>query len=119
LESEKRNTKPEGSASNSAAPTVNQTSTTPISKSLTQTSTAPSQAEIDEAPELEDVEVGDLMFANMLNLAGESSQSHDPVQEQLGPWRFKNPTTDILEVGFFFPFRPCSLPLRVLLETPN
>ncbi|EFP74669.2 uncharacterized protein PGTG_00625 [Puccinia graminis f. sp. tritici CRL 75-36-700-3] len=101
LESEKRNTTPEGSASNSAAPTVNQAPSTPISKSLTQTSTAPSQAEIDEAPELEDVEVGDLMFANMLNLAGESPQSHDPVQEQLGPWRFKNPTTDILEDNTF------------------
>jgi len=73
-----------------------------MSQSQTQISKTPSQAEIDAAPELEDVEVGDLMFANMLNLSGgESSQNHDPVQEQLGPWRFKNPTTDILEDNTF------------------
>lgn len=72
------------------------------SQTPTQISTTPSQAEIDAAPELEDVEVGDLMFANMLNLSGgESGQDHDPVQKQLGPWRFKNPTTDILEVSIF------------------
>lgn len=72
-----------------------------LSKTHTQISTTPSQAEIAEAPELEDVEVGDLMFANMLNLAGESSGKRDPVQHQLGPWRFKNPTTDILEDNTF------------------
>ncbi|KNZ57150.1 hypothetical protein VP01_2228g1 [Puccinia sorghi] len=79
-------------------------SSTPMlqSQTPTQISTTPSQAEIDAAPELEDVEVGDLMFANMLNLSGgESGQDHDPVQKQLGPWRFKNPTTDILEDNTF------------------
>lgn len=59
---------------------------------------------------LEDVEVGDLMFANMLNLAPDTTTttasaaaaaSQDPVQELLGPWRFKNPTTDILEDNTF------------------
>ncbi|WAR52051.1 hypothetical protein PtB15_1B490 [Puccinia triticina] len=71
---------------------------------------SPSQTEIDEAPVLEDVEVGDLMFANMLNLAPDTTTttasaaaaaSQDPVQELLGPWRFKNPTTDILEDNTF------------------
>ncbi|KAH9441659.1 hypothetical protein Pst134EA_032711 [Puccinia striiformis f. sp. tritici] len=89
------------SSNNSTTMTLNQPSSSSMTQSQTQTSTTPSQAEIDEAPELEDVEVGDLMLANMLNIAGESSQNHDPVQEQLGPWRFKNPTTDILEDNTF------------------
>ncbi|OAV85108.1 hypothetical protein PTTG_30784 [Puccinia triticina 1-1 BBBD Race 1] len=50
------------------------------------------------------------MFANMLNLAPDTTTttasaaaaaSQDPVQELLGPWRFKNPTTDILEDNTF------------------
>jgi hypothetical protein len=80
-----------------------QTQQTQIQQSINATS--PSQAQIDEAPELEDVEVGDLLFANMLNIAGDPAVHHpnqDPVQMQLGPWRFKNPTTDILEVSFLF-----------------
>lgn len=79
-----------------------QTQQTQIQQSINATS--PSQAQIDEAPELEDVEVGDLLFANMLNIAGDPAVHHpnqDPVQMQLGPWRFKNPTTDILEDNTF------------------
>ncbi|MBW0537397.1 hypothetical protein O181_077112 [Austropuccinia psidii MF-1] len=60
----------------------------------------PSQKEIDEAPELEDVEEGDLMFAHMLNLP-EDLTNFDSVKDQLGPWRFKNQTTDILEDNTF------------------
>ncbi|KAI8457501.1 hypothetical protein BY996DRAFT_642436 [Phakopsora pachyrhizi] len=60
------------------------------------------QAEIDQAPELKDVEVGDLMFANMLNLSGDSGKNgKDFVEKQLGPWRFGDPTTDILEDNTF------------------
>jgi len=93
---------PSRSSDNTATIAGTPSSSILMSQSQTQISKTPSQAEIDAAPELEDVEVGDLMFANMLNLSGgESSQNHDPVQEQLGPWRFKNPTTDILEDNTF------------------
>ncbi|PLW58065.1 hypothetical protein PCANC_00624 [Puccinia coronata f. sp. avenae] len=101
LGAEDRTVASDQSSNNTAVVTNTQASSAAMSQSQTQISSSPSQAEIDEAPELEDVEVGDLMFANMLNIAGDSSQNQDPIQMQLGPWRFKNPTTDILEDNTF------------------
>ncbi|KAH9811925.1 hypothetical protein DFH28DRAFT_426680 [Melampsora americana] len=61
----------------------------------------PSQSQIDSAPALKDVEKGDLMFGDMLNLLLDDDPFQDKVHSQLGPWRFRNPTTDILEDNTF------------------
>ncbi|EGG03239.1 uncharacterized protein MELLADRAFT_109368 [Melampsora larici-populina 98AG31] len=61
----------------------------------------PTQKQIDAAPALKDVEKGDLMFGDMLNFVLDDDPFQDQVHSQLGPWRFRNPTTDILEDNTF------------------
>lgn len=104
-----------GSKDGSASPKLPSTPPTPVdtspaepkigsqaNKSETSLSKTNAPLDVAHAPELKDVDEGDLGFADQLHHLPASHGDHsDPVEDQLGPWRFGDPTTDLLEDNTF------------------
>ncbi|KAG0150974.1 hypothetical protein CROQUDRAFT_632458 [Cronartium quercuum f. sp. fusiforme G11] len=90
---------PTGGLTLSSTSSSGATSTSSLLAPATVAPNQPTKHEIERAPVLEDVEKGDLMFADMLNVPEDAFA--DEVGGELGPWRFRNPTTDILEDNTF------------------